>query len=751
MRPFLPRIVLPALGALLFVAHAQAEPMTLDGRLVEAAWDQAVRLEDFVTVMPLTREMPEVRTQAWVLAKEEGLYFGFRCEQPASVPRTRHPTTRDVQARADRLNVMIDFDGRGVTAYELTVSLSGGIQDAQITGQNQYNYDWDGRWEYAVAEDSESWSVEMRLPWSLAAQSGAVEGQRQIGLYLSRFVEATGRRYSIPGYDFEHPTFVADMRKLSIPAFSQGRWSVVPYLAISDDRLNAQQETRIGADLFWSPNSQHQLSLAVQPDFGQVESDDLVVNFNAIETFFSEKRPFFTENQALFNVPVGNGALLINTRRIGAAPDAGSAGVSDVDVAAKYTGSSNRMDWGVLLADEADTLSGTTAASGRSFHVLRGRWRSDQVDTGYTLTHVDRPSLARESWVQVVDSQWKPVEGLVIRGALGNSRIEQAGSADRQGGLAWIRADWAQSERLRQEYEFNRYSRHLQLNDFGYLPRADLEQYRAEWTWYTRSHGADSALRNSAWELELLWQQNTAGQRVLGDAELSHLWHFQSNDALKLMLVPQLDFVDDLITRGHGYVTLPGNHAVGLEYEGRHAGWTQFNAELWVYREGLRGRVWELYLEPTFFLSEKLTTTLGLDVLDSSNWLIWDGDDRLATYARRKLELDWTLNWFPAPKHEIRLRTQFVGLSADAQQTWRAVAGQLVSDERELRDFSLGHLAAQLRYRYEFGPQRELYLVFSRGGEFEDDAGENGYDRLFDLSRANVTASQVMAKLRWAF
>ena len=266
--------------------------MTLDGRLVEAPWDQAVRLEDFVTVMPLTRETPEVRTQAWVLAKEEGLYLGFRCEQPASVPRTRHPTTRDVQAHADRLNVMIDFDGRGVTAYELTVSLSGGIQDAQITGQNQYNYDWDGRWEYAVAEEAESWSVEMRLPWSLAAQSGAVEGQRQIGLYLSRFVEATGRRYSIPGYDFEHPTFVADMQKLTIPAFAQGHWSVVPYTAISDDRLNAQQETRIGADLFWSPNSQHQLSLALQPDFGQVESDDLVVNFNAIETFFSEKRPF---------------------------------------------------------------------------------------------------------------------------------------------------------------------------------------------------------------------------------------------------------------------------------------------------------------------------------------------------------------------------------------------------------------------------------------------------------------------------
>ncbi len=740
-----------ALVSLIFVTTVTAEPLQLDGQLDEPEWAQAERLDDFVTVMPLTRAAPAVRTEVRVLAREEGLYLGVWCEQPADVPRTRHPTTRDVQARADRLNVMIDFDGRGVTAYELTVSLSGGIQDAQITGQNQFNYDWDGRWEQAVAEDEAGWTVEMRLPWSLAAQSGAEDGRRQIGLYLSRFVEVTGRRYSIPGYDFEHPTFVADMRKLNIPAFTQGHWSVVPYVAISNDRLSARQDTRVGADLFWSPNSQHQLSLALQPDFGQVESDDLVVNFNAIETFFSEKRPFFTENQALFDVPVGNGALLINTRRIGAAPDTGNAGVTDVDVAAKYTGNSAAMDWGLLVANEADTVSDTSVALGRSFHALRGRWRREMLDTGYTLTHVDRPSLQRESWVQVVDSQWKPLEGLVVRGALGSSRVEQFGQPDRSGALGWVRADWASSEDLRQEYEVNRYSRDLQLSDFGYLPRADLQQYRAEWTWYTRSHGSDSALRNSAWELELLWQQNTAGQRVLGTAELSHLWHLQSNDEVKFLLVPQLDFVDDLITRGNGSVTLPGNHALGLEYEGRHAGWWQLNGELWWFREGIRGGVWELYLEPTFFLGEKLTTTLGLDLLDSSNWLIWDGDDRLATYARRKLELDWTLNWFPAPKHEIRVRAQFVGLSAEALQTWRAVGGQLAIDQRDLQDFSLGHLAAQIRYRYAFDQQRELYVVFSRGGEFEDVLGENSYGRLFDLSRANVTANQIMAKLRWAF
>ena len=58
--------------------------------------------------------------------------------------------------------------------------------------------------------------------------------------------------------------------------------------------------TDAGADIFWKPNGQMQLTATINPDFGQVESDDLVVNFSANETFFSDKRPFFTENQGIF-------------------------------------------------------------------------------------------------------------------------------------------------------------------------------------------------------------------------------------------------------------------------------------------------------------------------------------------------------------------------------------------------------------------------------------------------------------------
>ena len=35
----------------------------------------------------------------------------------------------------------------------------------------------------------------------------------------------------------------------------------------------------------------------IDPDFGSVESDDVVINLSATETFFPEKRPFFLEGQ----------------------------------------------------------------------------------------------------------------------------------------------------------------------------------------------------------------------------------------------------------------------------------------------------------------------------------------------------------------------------------------------------------------------------------------------------------------------
>ena len=58
------------------------------------------------------------------------------------------------------------------------------------------------------------------------------------------------------------------------------------------------------------------LDLAVNPDFGQVEADTVVLNLSTYETFFPEKRPFFLEGIDVFSTV----RPLVYTRRIGQQP-----------------------------------------------------------------------------------------------------------------------------------------------------------------------------------------------------------------------------------------------------------------------------------------------------------------------------------------------------------------------------------------------------------------------------------------------
>ena len=47
------------------------------------------------------------------------------------------------------------------------------------------------------------------------------------------------------------------------------------------------------------------LNATVNPDFGQVEVDPAVVNLSDVETFYSEKRPFFIEGSSIFDFGYG--------------------------------------------------------------------------------------------------------------------------------------------------------------------------------------------------------------------------------------------------------------------------------------------------------------------------------------------------------------------------------------------------------------------------------------------------------------
>ena len=92
-----------------------------------------------------------------------------------------------------------------------------------------------------------------------------------------------------------------------------------------------------GLDLEYGLGTGMTLVGAFNPDFGQVEVDPAVVNLTAFETFFEEKRPFFTEGSQVFLRFGRSGSsdytsffypepLLFYSRRIGRAPQGVASG-----------------------------------------------------------------------------------------------------------------------------------------------------------------------------------------------------------------------------------------------------------------------------------------------------------------------------------------------------------------------------------------------------------------------------------------
>src|SRR5690606_23910797 len=216
------------------------------------------------------------------------------------------------------------------------------------------------------------------------------------------------------------PRFLSEFAPIEVASYSQALLAITPYVSSLYDNVRSSGQLDGGVDLFWKPNGQMQLTATVDPDFGQVESDDLVVSFDATETFISDKRPFFTENQALFEFTTPSDySQLLYTRRIGGPADDG-AGSGDIAGALKLNGSFGATKYGVFAADERD-------AAGRAFHAVRLVQDFSSQDIGVMATRVDRPFLDRDAIVLGVDHNWRPTPRWNVRTRVIESHIEDSG------------------------------------------------------------------------------------------------------------------------------------------------------------------------------------------------------------------------------------------------------------------------------------------------------------------------------------
>ncbi len=709
------------LGGTWLAMHAWcACAIEIDGRIDPVEWQGARHVTEFRQVQPLSGEPASLATEAWILATPEGLAIGFRNTQPPSVPRTRQRVQRDFDEQVDRVNLMVDFDAGGRTGYNFTVSSTDGIADAVITNENQFNDDWDGNWRHAVSEDDDAWSVEMLIPWYIAPMASAQEGARTLKLYLDRVIGSTGERSAWPSASFERPRFLSDFAAVEVAAYSDSLLALTPYVSGLHDIIAGGSTFDGGGDVFWKPNGQFQMAATVNPDFGQVESDDLVVNFDATETFISDKRPFFTENQGLFEYTTPSDfSQLLYTRRVGGPADDGE-GSGDITAAIKVNGSVGATQYGLFAADEADEV-------GRTFTALRLVHDFDTQNVGMMLTNVERPWLDREASVFGIDHNWRPSAAWNVKTRVFGSRVDEAG--DIETGLgATVWADYEMGRGWRQQWIAMHFGNDLEINDAGYLSRNSTNYLH----WELRRRFADlpqsSRYASKDWRGRVSRNVNDHGEKLNDQFRLSREGRLRNGSYEYAQVNINSAGVDDLLTRGHGSIRKPANFGAYYQFQRPRKGDWAHEVELEAFSGGLSGNAkvgYSLMYDATYFLSDAFSLHAGFYNDRSPDWLVWQRENLVGSFRRRELDFNAGLDWTIGSRQELRVKLQAIALDADLRRAYRVAAGgHAIATGEPVDDFNVANLGFQIRYRYELAPLSYLYVVYGRGGYRQDDFSE---------------------------
>lgn len=296
------------------------ESPKIDGQLNDAAWLNAEFTQNkFITQWPEVGQEASEHTTVALVYDDEAIYIAAKlyAEHPDQILREFKPRDND-NANADFFSFFIDSYQSGNSAFGFLVSSAGVQSDFQFSNDNS-DYSWNAVWNSAVDINDEGWFVEMRIPYS-ALRFPKVEVQ-EWGVNFRRSIRnlREGSNWNpmdpaVAGFANQFGT-LEGIENIEPPL----RLALTPYVSATqlyDKSIDGSPVSfRGGVDLRFGLNESYTVDMTLIPDFGQVVSDQQVLNLDFQEVIFDERRPFFLEGIDLYSR-----ADLFYSRRIGRRP-----------------------------------------------------------------------------------------------------------------------------------------------------------------------------------------------------------------------------------------------------------------------------------------------------------------------------------------------------------------------------------------------------------------------------------------------
>ncbi len=274
----------------------------VDG-VIDPVWDEIDSATGFFQLQPYFGKQPTRKTVAKVLTTADALYCLI----------ISYDNKNEIQANTGKLDdfsgdvvsVMLDTFNDKKTAYKFAVSASGVRSDSRMLddGRNR-DYNWDGIWFAASKVYDWGFVTEMKIPYKSIQYN---EDLKEWGLDFDRWVPASNEDLYWCKYEQTEGLRISKFGRLMFDDFqpnAEGLNLEVYPVGISKaayiENGNYKVKGDVGLDILYNPSPKLKFQFTANPDFAQIEADPYDFNISRYESYFSERRPFFTEGNEIF-------------------------------------------------------------------------------------------------------------------------------------------------------------------------------------------------------------------------------------------------------------------------------------------------------------------------------------------------------------------------------------------------------------------------------------------------------------------
>ncbi len=310
-------------------ARRLSSAIKIDGKLDDAAWKTAPLATNFVELRPTAfrKEEEANRTEVYILYDDNGIYIGGYCHEKTKDSIQTELIGRDNFGANDFIGIIFDTYNDKINGFEYFLTPLNEQMDAKqappgANGDSE-DFSWNAVWSSGTEILNDGWTFEFFIPYSAIRFSK--KNNQDWGLNLVR------RRQKSSQQLFWNPidpikngfmtqegfwTGIQDIKppvRLSFSPYFSAYLNNYPYN--TPGVKNTTTSLNGGMDVKYGISQAYTLDMTLIPDFGQVQSDNKVLNLTPFEVQYNENRTFFTEGTELFSK--GN---LFYSRRIGGQP-----------------------------------------------------------------------------------------------------------------------------------------------------------------------------------------------------------------------------------------------------------------------------------------------------------------------------------------------------------------------------------------------------------------------------------------------